>query len=1134
MSPSSVLLLKNRRALRVRGNFPDVQGRWFFIAFALGVLLTAVAWAQLRNHERELEQARGEAAADRLQHQLAERFGKIDFILRGVAGLFSAQNIVEKREFEVYVAGLKPTEALPEVVAIGFARRVEVARASAIEAILSASYERDVRILPAPDPERAAFAFPVVYLWPQAAQISGAIGYDGYAEPVRRRAINAALLSGGTAMTAPIAMQALGATQRGAAVLVYRVARSVDDYNPEGGDEGLIALGLDVAHLFDSVATVAAPGYGVVVEDVSGAQPLMLFGAEVAETRPDFAVVRDLPFGGQTWRLSLVAPAGDEMPRPSTVAALGGTAASGLVAFLLASLSGQQRRAQRLAEAMTREYRLSEKRFELAVSATEEGIWEWQVGRGRLFLSPRCDSLLGYPEGALPRSTRGILRHLAAPARRELLQALRGHLAGRGGFDCVVPIRRIEGSVGWFHLAGRTEFDAAGRPLRTAGAAADVTGLRRARQEVFDSHARLDALYRNASLGMALLDGKGHYLQANAEFCRIVGYTERELCDGAPPPLTPPEYATRDAKAAVEACLGTRAEAYEKVFLHKDGERVPVLVTTTAVGGSDGAHRWVVAEDVTVRKQAQRAIQEANATNESLIAAMPDMLFQLDGELRVVRHHAEAVDLAMPPEDFLGKRLDEVLSPGLAASFCNAAMAAARTGQLQRLEYTSRRGGRRRHFEARLRAVRTGGTLLVIRDTTEQKDTELALRESEARWQFALDGAGDGVWDWNIAEQRVFRSDRCNTMLGYGPGVRAERGEDWTDYVHPDDLPALLAARRAHLRGEAPMFACEARLRCGDGRYKWILVRGLVVQRDEDGRALRMIGTHSDIDDAKAREAQILDHNLNLASLVAERTKDLLAAKEAAEAANAAKSAFLANMSHELRTPMHGILSYARLGETRVTSAGHEKLRGYYHRIRLSGERMLLLVNDLLDLSKLEAGQMILQRVPTCLVQLVREVIGEFDLMLQARHQRIDLVVEAPMPACTCDGARVGQVVRNLLSNAVKFTPDGRAIRVSLGTTRMSDGTAALRLSVSDEGVGIPAGELESVFDKFVQSSRTRTGAGGTGLGLSICREIVAAHHGRITACNNAAGGAEFIVELPLGDAPALRLPAPVAQGEHG
>lgn len=105
---------------------------------------------------------------------------------------------------------------------------------------------------------------------------------------------------------------------------------------------------------------------------------------------------------------------------------------------------------------------------------------------------------------------------------------------------------------------------------------------------------------------------------------------------------------------------------------------------------------------------------------------------------------------------------------------------------------------------------------------------------------------------------------------------------------------------------------------------------------------------------------------------------------------------------------------------------------------------------------------------------------------------------------------------------------------MSLGTTRMSDGTAALRMSVSDEGVGIPAGELESVFDKFVQSSRTRTGAGGTGLGLSICREIVAAHHGRIMACNNAAGGAEFIVELPLGDAPALRLPAPVAQGEHG
>ena len=114
-----------------------LEGRWFVAAFALGMLITALVWAHLRDHERDLEKAHHAAAADRLVHQLNERLGKVDFILRGVAGLFSAQNLVEKREFETYVAGLKPTETLPEVVAIGLVRRVDAARAPAVEALLS-------------------------------------------------------------------------------------------------------------------------------------------------------------------------------------------------------------------------------------------------------------------------------------------------------------------------------------------------------------------------------------------------------------------------------------------------------------------------------------------------------------------------------------------------------------------------------------------------------------------------------------------------------------------------------------------------------------------------------------------------------------------------------------------------------------------------------------------------------------------------------------------------------------------------------------------------------------------------------------------------------------------------------------
>lgn len=159
---------------------------------------------------------------------------------------------------------------------------------------------------------------------------------------------------------------------------------------------------------------------------------------------------------------------------------------------------------------------------------------------------------------------------------------------------------------------------------------------------------------------------------------------------------------------------------------------------------------------------------------------------------------------------------------------------------------------------------------------------------------------------------------------------------------------------------------------------------------------------------------------------------------------------------------------------------------------------------------------MTLSVAPVDLEQLVREAVSEFAALFQSRRQTVRVERTGPLPEVMVDSAKMGQVIRNLLSNAGKFTPEGQAIRVRLAEACL-DGAPAVEILVSDEGVGIPQAELNTVFDKFVQSSRTRTGAGGTGLGLAICKEIVVAHGGRISASNNAAGGADFAVVLPLG-----------------
>ena len=185
-------------------------------------------------------------------------------------------------------------------------------------------------------------------------------------------------------MTEPVVMRALGDDQKGAAVVLYRVARAADDLSPDDANDHLIGLGIDVRRLFDGLAESAIAGYRMRVEDVSGSSPTLLY-SNIDNAAAPMAEVRTASFGGRNWRLSLAAPPPADLIAVSSLVALGGVAGSGLLAFLLASLSGQQKRAREIADLMTAEYRASQMRFELAVSATEEGIWEWQAGQSRLW-----------------------------------------------------------------------------------------------------------------------------------------------------------------------------------------------------------------------------------------------------------------------------------------------------------------------------------------------------------------------------------------------------------------------------------------------------------------------------------------------------------------------------------------------------------------------------------------------------------------------------------------------------------------------------------------------------------------------------------------------------------------------------
>jgi signal transduction histidine kinase len=379
------------------------------------------------------------------------------------------------------------------------------------------------------------------------------------------------------------------------------------------------------------------------------------------------------------------------------------------------------------------------------------------------------------------------------------------------------------------------------------------------------------------------------------------------------------------------------------------------------------------------------------------------------------------------------------------------------------------------------------------------------------------------------ASQGFVTIDRAGVML-------AERSGVLTHWFGPIDGPTSLAS---YLDAKQPGFADafeHAWMLCVGARDPTLsgmsgLPRSLTVNARyyridwtpilRDGSVEKALVMISDVTADRERADLESKQRDMLERLVSERTAEIEVAVATAERANQAKSEFLANMSHELRTPLHAILAYARLG---MEGLEEGKLLDYLNRIVGSGDRLLLLLNDLLDLSKLEAGRMQLALDSYDLEQLAREIAAELDALFGEKQLTVDYVRAGDCDSCVVevDPVRIGQVFHNILANAIRFSPPGGRLELRFSRAelpayeRRGVTVPALEIALRDQGVGIPPGEQEQIFDKFVQSSTTRTTAGGTGLGLAICRQIMLLHHGRISAFNNEDAGATLLVTVPI------------------
>jgi len=493
----------------------------------------------------------------------------------------------------------------------------------------------------------------------------------------------------------------------------------------------------------------------------------------------------------------------------------------------------------------------------------------------------------------------------------------------------------------------------------------------------------------------------------------------------------------------------------------------------------------------------RRAEKRATALLDGVMLHAPVGLGFLDRQLRL--GHANN-SLAMLGEKVLAggvwpKEVRNQLEPRLAEVL--------RTGRAQTdvaVEVPPAPGRTARHLQMSLFPLGNSaeGVGIAAIDVTARQRVEARLRRSEARLRMTVDSVPQLAWMTDAEGEIQWYNRRWYDYTGGTP--EAMKGSGWQQVHHPDHLErATQHFRAAIAAGEA--WEDTFPLRGADGRYRWFLSRALPMRdlpdaEEPEGRLIGWFGTNTDI--TEMREAE----------------EALEAAKAAAEDANMAKSQFIANMSHELRTPLSAVIGYSEMLEEEAEDLQDaDSFREDLGKIKSNARHLLSLINDVLDLSKIEAGKMEVQPEDFTLAPLVAEVAETVGALVAKKGNALDVSIAEDLPPAYSDPVKIRQCLFNLLGNAAKFTEGGR-ITLSASPDAERPGWVALR--VSDTGIGMTAEQLERLFQRFSQADATTTRRfGGTGLGLSITKAFCTMLGGKIEVESEAGQGTSFTLRLP-------------------